>query len=292
VFVEKAGEVIPAVVGVRLDARTGAEKAFAMPDRCPVCGHEAVRRENEVALRCENLQCPAQIKRWLNHFASRGALDIEGLGEALVDQLVTRGLVKSPADLYRLTADRVAGLERMAEKSAANLIRAIEKSKEQPFRRVLFGLGVRQVGAKSAQTLEEHFEDVAALMNADVEALEQIPDIGPIVAASIVAFFRDSRNRKLIRDLEKAGLTFTREKRARTGRSLAGKIFVLTGALESCTREEAARRIRDRGGRTSSSVSAKTSYVVAGRDPGSKLAKAGKLGVPVLDEQAFLKLIR
>ena len=290
VVIEKAGEVIPAVVSVNAQARSGRERVFEMPSACPVCGSTVSRRAGEVALRCENLQCPAQIKRWIRHFASRGAMDIEGLGGALVEQLVERELVHDPADLYSLDAGRVAELERMADKSASNLVRAIEAGKQREFGRVLFGLGILHVGARSARTLTEHFAGIDELMAADVAALEAVPDIGPIVAGSIVAFLADKRNREVIRRLREAGLAFRSAGPPSAG-PLSGKTFVLTGSLETLTREEASERIRALGGRVGSSVSTGTSCVVAGDKPGSKLDKARSLGVAILDEEAFLRML-
>lgn len=293
VVVEKAGEVIPAVVEVNKSVRTGRETVFEMPGKCPVCGEQVTRRECEVALRCENLQCPAQIKRWIRHFASRGAMDIEGLGQALVEQLVDNKLVHDPANLYGLTKEQVAGLERMADKSAQNLLDGIKESKGRDFWRVIFALGIRHVGARSAQMLEEHFKDMRALMSARMDILEGIPDIGPVVAESITDFFRQKRNRDIIKRLQKAGFRFERSKTVAAERAgkLAGKIFVLTGTLSAFTRDETGEKIRALGGTVSSSVSKKTTYVVAGTDPGSKLANARKLGIEVLDENQFLKLL-
>jgi len=292
VIVEKAGEVIPAVVEVNKAVRTGSEIVFKMPAKCPVCSEMVSRREGEVALRCENLQCPAQIKRWIRHFASRGAMDIEGLGEALVEQLVDNRLLNDPADLYNLTKEQVAGLERMADKSAQNLLDGIEAGRKRDFWRLIFALGIRHIGARSAQLLEEHFKDMNALIEADQQTLEKIPDIGPVVAKSIVDFFNQKRNRDIIGRLSKAGLNLKRSQTdGKRGDKLSGKSFVLTGTLLSFTRDEASRKIHALAGRVSSNVSKKTSYVVAGTNPGSNLAKARKLGVEVLDENQFLKLL-
>lgn len=291
VLIEKAGEVIPAVVEVKHSARTGNETAFEIPAECPVCGSHVTRREGEVAVRCENLQCPAQIKRWIRHFASRGAMDIEGLGDVLVEQLVDTELVSDPADLYRLTPDQVAALERMAEKSARNLIDGIKASTKRDFWRVIFALGIRHVGARSAQTIEQHFRTIEELEEADVERLEQIPDIGPVVAQAIVDFFREERSRNLIDRLKAEGITFRRTETPAASDKLAGRTFVLTGSLESMTRDEAGEQIRALGGKVSSSVSGKTDFVVAGENAGSKLDKARKLGVAVIDEGEFGKLL-
>lgn len=292
VLVEKAGEVIPAVAAVNKQARTGKERVFHMPKTCPVCGGPATRREGEVALRCENLQCPAQLKQWLRHFASRGAMDIEGLGDALIEQLVDQKLIESIADLYRLKKDDLLKLERMGEKSAQNLLDGIDASRQRDFWRVVHALGIRHVGARSAQSLEEHFRDIDALMRADLEELDAIPDIGEVVARSIHDFFRNPRNKKVILNLKAAGVTLIRTRES-AGRSsvLKGKTFVLTGTLDRFSRDEASEKIRSLGGTVSSSVSSKTDYVVAGEEPGSKRDKARKLGVQILDENAFLKLI-
>jgi DNA ligase (NAD+) len=292
VVIEKAGDVIPAVVAAVASRRTGAERPFQMPDRCPSCGGPVAAVADEVALRCENLQCPAQRKRWLRHFAARGAMDIEGLGDALVDQLVDSGLVRDPADLYTLEPSRLAELERMAEKSAANLLAGIEASKHRDLWRLLFGLGIRHVGARTAQLLEREFADLAEIESAATDRLERIPELGPVVAASVVDFFCRSDTRTFLARLRRAGVNTRRlaDPAARTA-PLAGKTVVLTGALSSMTRDEAERRIRALGGQTSGSVSAKTALVVAGDAPGSKLARARALGVPVLDEPAFLDLL-
>ena len=292
VYVEKAGDVIPAVVGVRTEARTGDEKTFKMPDTCPVCGETVTRREGEVAFRCENLQCPAQLKQWLRHFAARGAMDIDGLGDVLIEQLVDAERIRSPADLYALKQEDLLALDRMGEKSAQNLLRGIEASKDRDLWRVLFGLGIRHVGARSAQALEEHFADMEALMDADEEALVTVNDIGPVVAASIAEFFGSDRNRKVIQSLQQAGVNMKRKREgAPADGPLSGKTFVLTGSLEAYTRDEAGERIRALGGSVTSSVSKKTDYVVAGESAGSKYDKAVKLGVPILDEAKFKDLL-
>ncbi len=292
VYLAKAGDVIPAVVGVNIAARTGKERAFVMPFHCPVCGQDVTRQEDEVAYRCENLQCPAQLKRWLRHLAARGAMDIEGLGAALVDQLVDRKLVSGPADLYSLTREQVSGLERMAEKSAQNLLAGLEAAKHREFWRAIFALGIRQVGAKMAQTLEQHFADIDQLMAADLERLQQIRDMGPVAAQCIVDYFKVARNRTLVRRLQEAGVNFKRLASASAASArLTGRTFVLTGTLSRFTREQAEQAIRRRGGSVTSSVSKKTSYVVAGADPGSKLDKARSLGVPVLEESGFKAIL-
>lgn len=292
VIIEKAGEVIPAVVQVKTELRTGKEKPFHMPSKCPVCGEPAVRNEGEVAVRCENLQCPAQIKRWIRHFASRGAMDIEGLGDALVEQLVDSDLVKDPSDIYRLEVAQVSALERMAEKSGANLIDAVKASTQRDLWRLIMALGIRHVGSKSAQSLEEHFEDIDRLIGATSEELQKVHDIGEVVGKSITAFFKEDRNLKIIERLKAAGVNTKRLSTQSSGQGkLSGKSFVLTGGLTSMTREEAEEKIRRLGGKASSSVSAKTSFLIAGTDPGSKYQKAQKLGVQIIDETQFLKMI-
>jgi len=294
VLIEKAGEVIPAVVEVLVAERTGAEIAFAVPTQCPECGGGIVRRENEVAHRCVNMQCPAQRKNWIRHFAARGAMDIEGLGEALVDQLVDSGLVRDPADLYALNATSLETLERMGTKSAANLVSAIAASRARELWRFLFGLGIPDVGARTAQSLEAAFADVQELEHATPDRLQQIPDIGPVLAASIATYFADPHNQALVERLMAAGLTLSRAApaSASAGAPFANKTFVLTGTLSAFTREQAEAHIRALGGKTASSVSKKTSYVVAGEEAGSKLDKARSLGVAILDEPAFLALLR
>jgi DNA ligase (NAD+) len=291
VYVEKAGDVIPAVVGVNLAARTGKEQNFLMPTACPVCGGQVHRRPGEVALRCENLQCPAQLKEWLRHFAARGAMDIDGLGEKLIDQLVDTKVITSPVDLYRLDREALLKLERMGEKSADNLLQAIEASKQRDLWRLLFGLGIRHVGSRSAQALEAEFAEMADLLQAGTGALTAIRDIGDIVADSIVQFFAEPRNRELIEQLAAAGVNMKRLGETLVGGPLAGKTFVLTGTLPTMTREEAAALIRAQGGTVSSSVSAKTHYVVAGESAGSKYDKAVKLGLPILDEAGLRNLL-
>jgi DNA ligase (NAD+) len=291
VIIEKAGEVIPAIVEVNKQARKGSEKTFTMPKKCPVCGGEITRAEGEVAFRCENLHCPAQLKRWLKHFAARGAMDIEGVGEALIDQLVDHKMVESPADLYFLKKEQFTELERMAEKSATNLATAIEESKKRDLWRLIFALGIRQVGSKMAQNLEKKFNNIDELISATGEQLETIHDMGPVAAASITAFFKSERNRQLIARLKKAGLNMESVvKKSVSSQKLTGQTFVLTGAL-SRPRQEIEELIRSLGGEVSSSVSKKTSYVVAGEDAGSKLDQAKKLGVKVLNEAEFKNIL-
>ncbi len=291
VVIEKGGEVIPKVVRV-VTLQGKRRPKFAMPAKCPVCGTPLTRDPDEAAVRCENLYCPAQIRRRIQYYASRGALDIEGLGEKTVDQLVDAGLVRDPADLYDLTVERLVELEGMAEKSAGNLVRAIEASKEAPLDRLLAALGVRHVGSTVARSLADRFRSLRALAEAGEEALLEVPMIGPEIASSVVAFFRSRAGRALVTRLEDRGVKGRPPERvqAATG-PFAGKSFVLTGTLE-VPREEAERLILRGGGRVSSSVSSKTDAVIAGADPGSKLEKARKLRVPVWEEAKFRTALR
>jgi DNA ligase (NAD+) len=292
VEVERGGDVIPKVVKVVEDKdHPRGHKHFEMPEHCPVCGGNVVRTPGEVDHRCVNANCPAKLQGTILHFASRHLMNIDGLGEALVNQLTERGLVKNVADLYRLTKDDLLKLERMGEKSADNVLAEIEASKKLPLERVIYGLGIRFVGERTAQFLAEHFGSLDAIMNASAEELEEVNEVGPRIAESIVEFFGDEHNRKLVSDLRKAGLTFTGQKKEK-GTKLAGKTFVLTGTLERHTRDEAKKMIEDAGGRVSGSVSKKTDYVVAGSDAGSKLDKARELGVSVIGEEELEQLVK
>ncbi len=292
VIVRRAGEVIPEIVAVVKEKRPRGARRWRMPERCPVCGSQVVRLPGEAAHRCMGgLYCPAQRKGAILHFASRRAMDIDGLGEKLVDQLVEKGLVEDPADLYRLRKEDLVALERMGEKSAANLLAAIERSKSTTLARFLYALGIPQVGEATAQALAEHFGDLEAIMEATPERLEEVPDVGPVVARAIRSFFRERHNRDVIRRLLEAGVRWPRPRRRAAGAPLAGMTFVLTGALESMTREEAKAKLEALGARVAGSVSRRTSYVIVGEDPGSKLERARALGVPTLDERAFLELL-
>jgi len=293
VVVEKGGDVIPKVSEAVTSLRPKGTSPFAMPAVCPACGSPIYREEGEANYFCENAECPAQVRGRIEHFAHRGALDIEGLGEAAVETLVSLALVKNVADLYTLASKKktLVALERWGEKSTQNLLDAIEASKRQPYHRVLFGLGIRHVGAGVAKVLAGAFPSIDALGTAGEEELRVTPQVGPAIAGSIVHFFADRHNRDIVARLQKAGLTMTGAA-ATTGARLAGATFVLTGTLPSFTREEAARLIEENGGTVASSVSAKTTYVLAGAEAGSKLAKARALGVKVIAEAEFLKMIR
>jgi DNA ligase (NAD+) len=291
VEVERGGDVIPKVVKVVEDKEhPRGHKSFEMPEHCPVCGGNVVRTPGEADHRCVNANCPAKLQGTILHFASRHVMDIDGLGEALVNQLTERGMVKNVADLYRLTKDDLLKLERMGDKSAENVLGEIEASKKLPLERVIYGLGIRFVGERTAQFLAEHFGSLDAIMNASAEELEEVNEVGPRIAESIVEFFGDEHNRKLVGDLKKSGLTFTGQKKEK-GTKLAGKTFVLTGTLTRHARDEAKKMIEDAGGRVSGSVSKKTDYVVAGADAGSKLDKARELGVEVIGEEEMEKLL-
>jgi DNA ligase (NAD+) len=277
-----------------MERRPQQARAYAMPAQCPVCGSAVKKLEGEAVARCTaGLYCPAQRKQAILHFASRRAMDIEGLGEKLVDQLVDGGLVKTPADLYKLKADTLTGLERMAKKSADNIIEAIERSKHTTLARFIYALGIRNVGETTARDLAEHFENMEALGSADSDTLQQVPAIGPVVAQSIVQFFAEAHNGEVVRQLMASGLSFERTPAAaKKSGKLRGKTFVLTGSLPNLTREEATQRIQKQGGRVTSSVSQKTDYLVAGIDPGSKYDKAVGLGITVLDEERLLELLK
>ncbi|MCA9519882.1 MAG: NAD-dependent DNA ligase LigA [Myxococcales bacterium] len=294
VVIQRAGDVIPEVVKPIVERRDGSERRFEMPSHCPECGAEVVRPEGEAIHRCTGLSCPAKLRESLFHFASRRAMDIDGLGAKWIEQFVEHGLVSSVSDIYRLTVERLVRLDRLAERSASNLIAAIESSKERPLERVLYALGIRFVGERTAQQLANHFRSIDALMHATIEALTAVDDVGPTVASAVLTFFAQETNRRAIDELRELGVRFPEVAPTtivETGRALGGLRFVFTGGLEGLSRDEAKMRVEALGGVVVGSVSKKTSYVVVGADPGSKLAKAQTLGVPVLDEAGFLKLL-
>ena len=293
VIVRRAGDVIPEVVGVVLDRRPPGAEPVELPAHCPVCESDVIQLDGEAVARCSGgLFCPAQRKESLRHFASRKAMDIEGLGTKLIDQMVDSGLLKTPADLYGLSVQEIAGLERMAEKSARNLVTAIEESKHTTLARFLFALGIREVGEVTAAQLAKSFPDLDDLMHAGEEALVEVRDVGPIVAKHVVSFFAQEHNRDVIEVLLKAGIEWPApESEGATDRPLAGKTFVLTGTLNGLTRDEAKMRIEALGGKVTGSVSGKTDFVVVGENPGSKVEKAKSLGVSTLDEKGLKEMI-
>jgi DNA ligase (NAD+) len=291
VTVERGGDVIPKIVGVVDDAQhPRGKKTFVFPSVCPVCGSEVVRDEGEADYRCINVDCPARLKESILHFASRKVMNIEGLGDALVTQLLERRLLTSVADIYSLTEEQLLELERIGKKSAQSLLAEIENSKKLPLNRVLFSLGLRFVGERTAQLLAESFGSMDALMAASVEELQAVDEVGPRVAQAIHEFFAEEKNRHLVEKLRRAGLTFSAEKKRKSSQ-LEGLTFVLTGTMADLTREEAKARIEAAGGRVSGSVSKKTSYVVAGEEAGSKLDKARELKVPVIEQAQLLQLL-
>ncbi|HET6488458.1 MAG TPA: NAD-dependent DNA ligase LigA, partial [Syntrophales bacterium] len=291
VIVQRAGDVIPEVVKVIDSKRTGKEIPFRMPDKCPVCGSKVVRLEGEAAKRCIDLACPAQIQGNIQHFVSRGGMDIEGLGDKIVNQLLDAGLIRDPADLYSITKGQLLDLERFAEKSAENLVTAIAHSKHPPLERLLFALGIRHAGEYVAKILTKKLGSIGKIEAASQEELTAIEGIGPIIAESLFTFFHEPHNLKILRKLEQAGVRPVVERRAASS-ALEGKTFVFTGGLKGFSREKAKEMVESLGGAATSSVSKKTDYVIAGEDPGSKYEKAKKLGVAILDEEGFLKLIR
>ncbi len=292
VYVEKSGEIIPKVLSVAEEKRTGRERAFHAPVKCPACGSKLVRLPEEVAIRCENVGCPAQMKETVLHFASRNAMDIEGMGEAITNQLVDKGLIKDYGDIYYLKFDDVAGLERMAEKSARNLMDAIGKSKSNDLNRLVYGLGIRHVGEHAAWVLAGHFGSIEKLKDAGADELNNINEIGPVMAESVYNFFHNKENLKVLNKLKEGGLKASRGARPKEGSAkLSGKTIVITGTLISFTRSEAEELVRRLGGNPSSSVSKNTDFLVAGSEPGSKLDKAKALGVKIMTEEEFRKVV-
>jgi DNA ligase (NAD+) len=289
VVVQRAGDVIPEIVKVVESKRMGGEKRFIIPGKCPVCGSAAAKSDDEAVSRCVGLSCPAKLKESIIHFASKRAMDIEGLGDKLVNQLVEKGVVKDVADLYFLSAEELAELERMAEKSAQNIVSAIQKSKSAGVERLVYALGIRHVGEHIAQVLMSNLGSIEKLIKANEEDLKQVKEIGPQVAQSIVQFFAQEFNVKTIKRLKEAGVSFLTSRRAKG--DLEGVTFIFTGELKGYTREDAKRLVENRGGMVSSSVSSKTNYLVVGDSPGSKLEKANKLGIKTLTEGEFIKMV-
>lgn len=293
VLIERSGDVIPKVVSVMKERRTGKEKKFAFPSKCPVCHSTTFKPEGEAISRCTNSSCPAKLRESLLHFASRRAMNIEGLGDALVDLLMGVELVNNIPDIYSLKYEDLVKLERMGPKSSQNLLDEIEKSKHRELDRLIYALGIRHVGERTAQALAAHFKSLERLAKATLEELTQVEDIGPTVAESIAFFFKQPENIKLVNKLKEMGLNFShKEPRRARGLPLSGQTFVLTGTLSSLTREEAKEIIEEMGGTISSAVSSKTTYLVVGESPGSKLDKAQKLGIPTLNEKEFLKVVK
>ena len=291
VLIRKAGEIIPEILEVDMTKRPEDAEAYHLPRTCPVCGASVVRDEDGAAFRCTGAECPAQLVRHLSHFVSRDAMDIDGLGGAIVEQLIAAGLLRSPADLYFLDREKVEALDRMGKQSTDNLMKAIEASKENDLSRLLNAFGIRQVGTKAAKVLARTFGDLDKLMNATEEELTAVPDIGEITAANLLAWFASPQSRDLIERLRQAGVNFQSREQI-TDTRFAGMTFVLTGALSLFTRDEATAKIEALGGKASGSVSKKTTYVVAGENAGSKLKKANDLGIPVLSEREFLNMIQ
>lgn len=291
VVVEKAGEIIPQVVSVVNPDREDRNPPFSMPKNCPACTEELVKLDGEVAWRCINPQCPPQVRERVTHFASRDAMDIDGLGEAVVELLLEQNLIKTYADLYYLEKEQIVPLERMGEKSAQNLIDAIKKSKEQSLDRLIYALGIRFVGKTVARDLANHFQSLESLIDADLETMTNINSIGPKIAESVAAFFDKEKNLELVGKLKEAGLSMEQEQTELLSKKLEGKKIVLTGSLPTYTRKEAKELIEKHGGSTTSSVSKNTDYVLAGESPGSKLNKAQELGIEILNENEFKKLI-
>ncbi len=293
VVIQKAGDVIPEIVEVKKDKRTGNEKEFEMPRICPVCGAEAIREEGEAAIRCTGIECPAKLVRNLEHFVSREAMNIDGLGEKIIAQLLENNLIENIADIYTLTIDEIASLKKNGKKFAQNLINSINTSKENDLYRLITALGIRHVGAKASKILARKYKTMEALSMATAEELSTINDIGPIVANSIREFFDQEQTKDLLEKLKQAGVNMeSLEQEENIDNRFEGKTFVLTGSLEKYSRSEAADIIEKFGGKTSSSVSKKTDYVLAGDEAGSKLAKAEKLGITVINENQFEELIK
>ena len=289
-MVQRAGDVIPEVVKPLTSLRTGQENAFHMPEQCPVCGAEVEKTKGEKVVRCSNPSCPAQVRASLRHFVSKGAMDVDGLGEKILDQLLELGMIRDEADLYSLTFEDLLKLDKVEQKSAANLMEAIENSKETTLSRFIYAMGIRHVGEHVALLLAQHFLTLEKFVNTSKEELLSIKGIGEEIAESILSYLEESSNRDIMERLLRAGVRPASPQPAHPS-LIEGKTFVLTGSLQSLTRAEAKERIIGKGGKVSGSVSGRTDYVVAGRDPGSKLSKARESGVAILDEETFLKLL-
>ncbi|MCK4649327.1 NAD-dependent DNA ligase LigA, partial [bacterium] len=292
VLIQRAGDVIPYVVSAIKEKRTGKEKKFIFPRKCPICGADVSRPPGEVVTRCTNISCSAQIKETIRHFTSRGAMDMEGIGDAQVEQLVEKGLIKDPADLYYLKKEDLLPLERMGDKLASNILEAIEKSKERELSRLIYALGIRHVGTHIADVLAENYPSLDELSKARAKELFSIPEIGPIVAKSVELFFKQEGAKRVIDKLKRAGVKLEIEKKKKVPQIMSEKTFVLTGILKGFTREEASEIIKELGGKVSSSVSKETDYVVAGKEPGLKYTRAKELGIKIIDEKEFKRLIK
>jgi DNA ligase (NAD+) len=292
VLLQRAGEVIPEIVEPVVSRRTGGEKVFQMPTTCPVCHAEVIRAEGEAMHRCTNTACPAQALETIKHFASKGAMDIDGVGEKLCRSLFEKGLIKDSGDLYSLTRDTLLGLERMGEKSAANVLASIEKSKDRPLAQLIFALGIPNIGEETAAVLVQHFNSIDALSKAGREELMSIPSIGPKVSDGILAFFRQPQNTGIIEKLRKAGVNMESSGAVRRDLPFSGLEFVITGKLAASGRQELEAKIRALGGKSGSDVTKKTGYLVVGADPGSKLARAQSLGIKILNENEFLEMLK
>jgi len=292
VLLHKAGDIIPEIIKPVAEKRSGQEQVIIPPQNCPACGSQAIKVDGEVALRCENINCPARLKESLIFFASRIAMDIEGMGPALIEQLVDRGLIKEIADIYSLDEEKIAGIERMGSKSAQNIIKAIEASKKRPLHRLLTALGIRHIGAKTARLLTREINHMYDFYQITEQQLLRIPEIGPKMAESLLNFFAESRNRAGLERLKQAGLNMAAENPAGDQQPLAGKTFVLTGTLAAMERQQASENIEALGGKVSGSVSKKTTYLLLGDEPGSKYDKAMQMGVSIMSEDEFLALLR
>lgn len=292
VVIQKAGDVIPEIVEVKKEKRTGKEVVFNMPKTCPVCGAEAIREEGEAAIRCMGIECPAKLLRNIIHFVSKEGMDIEGLGENLVEQFIEKGFIQNIADIYTLTFEDIASLKKNGTKFATNLINAITESKTRPFYKLITALGIRHIGSKTAKTITKHFNTIDKLMNASIEELANLEDVGQIMAQSIYEFFKQAQTIDLIQKLRNANVNMEEEQTGTNDQRFAGSTFVLTGSLENYTREQAGEIIETLGGKVSSSVSKKTTYVLAGEEAGSKLTKASQLGITILTEAQFEEMIK